>query len=138
MLEISRNVSIPESEIQMEAIRAQGAGGQNVNKTASAIHLRFDIARSSLPEFYKRRLLGLNDQRVSADGVVVIKAQEHRSQEQNRAAALARLQELIRAVAIPRKARKPTAPSRAARRKRLEQKKQRGRIKALRGKVEEN
>jgi ribosome-associated protein len=135
MLHISNSVAIPAREIAISAIRAQGAGGQNVNKVSSAIHLRFDIGASSLPQLYKERLLRLNDQRITKEGVVVIKAQQHRSQEKNREEALARLQELIRSVAVTRKKRKPTRPTRSSQRKRLDSKTRRGTIKSMRAKV---
>ena len=123
------------SEVQITAVRSAGAGGQNVNKVSSAIHLRFDIAASSLPAPLKARLLSLKDHRITRDGVVVIKAQQHRSQEMNRAQALERLQELVEAAALVPKTRRPTKPTRASRKRRLEGKIRRGRIKALRGKV---
>ncbi|TNF87745.1 MAG: aminoacyl-tRNA hydrolase [Gammaproteobacteria bacterium] len=137
MLQISRNLSIADDEVEIVAIRAQGAGGQNVNKVSSAIHLRFDIAKSSLPENYKQRLLALHDRRISKDGVVVIKAQQYRTREKNRQAALDRLQELIRSVAATRKARKPTRPSKSSQIRRLDQKSRRGKTKQLRGRVSE-
>lgn len=136
MLEISKTVSLPLSEIGIHAIRAQGAGGQNVNKVATAIHLRFDIRASSLPEVYKDRLLAFRDYRISKDGIVIIKAQRYRSQEQNREDALARLRDLIiRARQTPKK-RKATKPSKASQKKRIESKIRRGRLKASRGKVD--
>ena len=126
---------IRESEVQLEAVRSSGAGGQNVNKVSSAVHLRFDIAASSLPEGVKVRLLALKDRRITRDGVVVIKAWQHRSQDKNRQDALERLQRLVATVARPPKRRVPTRPTRASKLRRIESKIRRGRIKAMRGKV---
>lgn len=135
MLQISRTVSIPEREIEISAIRSQGAGGQNVNKVATAIHLRFDIKASSLPDRYKEKLLTLSDHRITKDGVIVIKSQEYRSQEQNREEALQRLQVLIREAMVVPKPRMPSRPTRNSQRKRLESKSKRSHIKLMRGRV---
>jgi ribosome-associated protein len=136
MLQVSKNISLPLGEIEISAIRSQGAGGQNVNKVASAIHLRFDISASSLPEHYKTRLLNLRDRRITTEGVVVIKSQEHRSQERNREEALDRLRSLILSVAVVVLPRKIRQPSVGQHRRRLESKKRRSETKELRRSVE--
>ncbi|ENP9364523.1 aminoacyl-tRNA hydrolase [Escherichia albertii] len=135
MIVISRHAVIPGSEYEITAIRAQGAGGQHVNKASTAIHLRFDIRASSLPEYYKERLLAASHHLISSDGVIVIKAQEYRSQELNREAALARLMTVIKELTTVQKARRPTRPTRASKERRLASKAQKSTVKAMRGKV---
>jgi ribosome-associated protein len=137
MIQVTPSIGFSEQEIEINAIRSQGAGGQNVNKVSSAIHLRFDIHASSLPDWVKQRLLQLSDRRINREGVIVIKAQRHRDQEKNRQDALQRLQFLIHLVVTPQKKRLPTRPSKASVRRRLDAKKRRGQRKALRRKVED-
>jgi len=136
MIKISHNVWLADSELEFSAVRSQGAGGQNVNKVSSAIHLRFDIKASSLPEFYKTRLLELKDKRITKDGVIVIKAQEFREQGLNRNSALERLVELIKSVTIVQRKRIATKPTKGSQKRRLEGKTKRSQVKSLRGKVD--
>ena len=138
MLIISDTLQIPDNEIDISAIRAQGAGGQNVNKVASAIHLRFDINASSLPAVYKQRLRALRDHRITRQGIIILKAQQYRTQEQNREEALNRLAEIIKSVTLTRKKRKPTKPSNSSQKKRMDRKTIHGRNKQLRKKIEPN
>ena len=136
MISISSNTTIPDEEIKIQAVRAQGAGGQNVNKVSSAIHLRFDIKESSLPDFYKEKLLKLKDNRISKDGIIIIKAQQYRTQKKNKDDAVARLETLIKSVMVTHKKRKPTKPTQASKEKRLDSKTRQSKQKALRRKVD--
>ena len=135
MIKISNNIIITDEEIEMVAVRAQGSGGQNVNKVSTAIHLRFDIKASSLSDIYKEKLLNLKDNRVTKEGILIIKAQQFRTQKKNKDDALIRLENLIKSATVTRKKRRPTKPPKASNERRLESKTRQGKLKALRGKV---